>query len=80
MATACQPLAEVQIAADLVKRIHADTGGRMRNVLNAISRVEMAAKGLNKTSVTAADVRRLTLCEDYRRAHEAATRRGKGAA
>lgn len=80
VATACQQLAEVQIGADLVKRIHADTGGRMRNVLNAISRIEMAAKGLGKATVNATDVRRLTLCEDYRRAHESATRGGRASA
>lgn len=63
---ACQQLAEVQIAADLVDRIHADTDGRMRDVIKAISRIEMAAKALGRDPIGAADVRRTTLVEDYR--------------
>lgn len=72
---ACQQLADVQIAPDLVARIHADTRGRMRGVLNAISRIEMAAKGLGKTTVHAADVRKTVLVEDYRANHDRVARR-----
>lgn len=66
IANACQQLAEVQIAADLVERIHIETDGRMRNVIKAISRIEMAAKGLGKEAVGAADMRKTKLVEDYR--------------
>ena len=66
VAGACQELAEVQIAPDLVARIHADTDGRMRDVIKAISRIEMAAKGLGKDAVNAADMRKTKLVEDYR--------------
>lgn len=63
---ACNELADVAIAADLAERIHTDSGGRMRDVVKAISRVEMVAKALQKTSVCAADLRKTKLCEDYR--------------
>lgn len=62
----CQQLADVAIAHDLVKRIHADTQGRMRSVLNAISRIEIAARSLGKTAVEAADLHGVVLCDDYR--------------
>jgi len=71
VATACRQLAEVQIAPDLVERIHADTHGRMRGVLNAISRIEMAAKGLGIADVHASHVRRIQLVQDYRAGHDA---------
>jgi DNA transposition AAA+ family ATPase len=67
----CQQLGEVEIAPDLVQRIQADAQGRMRSVLNAISRIEMAAKGLSKTSMCAADCKRMVLVEDYRAGHNA---------
>jgi DNA transposition AAA+ family ATPase len=66
VARACQELAEVQIAPDLIARIHADTAGRMRDVIKAISRIEMVAKASGKDIVRAADLRKTTLCEDYR--------------
>jgi len=72
---ACHQLADVQIAPDLVARIHADTKGRMRGVLNAISRIEMAAKGLGKKAVAAADLRKTVLVEDYRASHDRLARR-----
>lgn len=66
VALACQQLADVQIAGDLIERIHADSDGRMRDVIKAISRIEMVAKALGKDAVGAADLRRTTLVEDYR--------------
>lgn len=66
VAAACAQLTEIGIEPDLVRRIHADTEGRMRSVLNAISRCEGAARGLGKTSLGASDVRTLQLVEDYR--------------
>lgn len=62
---ACQELAEVQIGPDLIARIHADSAGRMRDVVKAISRIEMVAKALGKDSVSAADLRHTTLVENY---------------
>lgn len=64
VAVTCAQLAEVEIAPDLVKRIHLESGGLMRKVLNAIAKVEIAAKGLGKTSVTAADMRSTKLVVD----------------
>lgn len=57
VALACAQLAEVEISPDLVRRIFVESGGLMRKVLNAIAKVEIAAKGLQKTSVTAADMK-----------------------
>lgn len=57
---------EVQLDAAVVQRIHADTGGRMRLVVNAISRVEMVAKALGKTELCARDLAKTTLVHDYR--------------
>lgn len=62
----CRQLAEVDIADDLVQRIHAETEGRMRLVLNAIARIEGVARGASKAAMTGADMRG-PLCEDYRR-------------
>jgi hypothetical protein len=78
--TACQQLTDVRIKADLVTRLHADTRGCMRDVLNGIARIEMAAKGLNKDEVGAADMKRVTLCEDYRKAHDATMARARSGA
>lgn len=77
VAAVCRQLAEVEIAPDLVARIHADSQGRMRSVLNAISRVEMAAQGLGKAQVSAADCRRMTLVEDYRSGRAITRRPGR---
>lgn len=66
VAVVCQQLADIEVADDLVARIHAETEGRMRSVLNAISRVEIVARGASKVRMTSADMRG-PLCEDYRR-------------
>jgi DNA transposition AAA+ family ATPase len=75
---ACTQLAEVQIADDLVDRIHRDTGGRMRLVVEAINLVE-ALTGHNpdpakRRSVCAADVKGIALCDDFARSLQRAAR------
>ncbi len=65
VATACRELAECEISPDLVKRIHKEADGRMRLVLNAIARIEQAAKALGVDKVTAADMEGADLCEDW---------------
>lgn len=66
---ACAQLAEgVAIADDLAARIHKETGGRMRLVLNAISRVEQIAHHLKVASIAADAVADIALCEDFQRA------------
>lgn len=66
---ACQQLAEgVRIGDDLVERIHRETGGRMRLVLNAISRVEQIAHHLKTETLGAEAVASIALCEDFQRA------------
>lgn len=72
VAKVCKSLAEVNIAADLVQRIAKDSAGQMRGILNAISRVEMAAKGLTTdpaAPITAAQLKGVRLVEDYRAGH-----------
>jgi hypothetical protein len=64
VAMACAQLAEVDIAPDLVRRIHMESGGLMRKVLNAIAKVEIAAKGLQKPAVSAADLKSTRLVVD----------------
>ena len=69
VAAACAQLAEgVEIAPDLIERIHTETGGRMRLVLNAISRVEQIAHHQGMTKIDATAVRSVALCEDFQRA------------
>lgn len=66
---ACAQLAEgVAIADDLAARIHDETGGRMRLVLNAISRVEQVAHHMKVPTINAAAVSAIALCEDFQRA------------
>jgi DNA transposition AAA+ family ATPase len=82
--SACAQLAEVKIASDLVSRIQRDSGGRMRDVVNAIARIEMFAREVGQDSVSAADVKKVVLCEDYRNGFDLpaprATRRATRAA
>lgn len=69
VAAACSQLAEgVTIADDLVARIHQETGGRMRLVLNAISRVEQIAHHMKVATIGADAVATIALCEDFQRA------------
>lgn len=69
VAAACAQLAEgVEIAPDLIERIHTETGGRMRLVLNAISRIEQIAHHQQAARIDAAVVKGVALCEDFQRA------------
>lgn len=64
---ACSQLAELEIADDLVERIHRESGARMRLVVEAINIVERSGQAAGKRSVTAADVAGFALCEDFDR-------------
>lgn len=78
---ACTQLAEIEIADDLVERIHRDSGARMRLVLEAISIAERVGVAEGKKRVVAADVADYALCEDFNRALRAGRRpgaKGKG--
>jgi hypothetical protein len=63
---ACERMAELPIAPDLVARIHADTQGRMRLVLNAIAIVEQLAAANGWKRVTAANVAERSLVVEFR--------------
>lgn len=62
---ACTQLSEVSIADDLVQEIHRQSDGRMRMVLNAISRAELIGKSAARDLVSAADMKGVPLCEDW---------------
>lgn len=62
---ACQELAEVEIAADLVAEIHRQSEGLMRGVCNAISAIEQHARRNKKTSVSLADMTGQELIHDW---------------
>lgn len=62
---ACDQLCEVGVSDDLVAEIHAQSDGRMRMVLNAISRAEMVGKKMQRATVTRDDLRNVPLCEDW---------------
>jgi|APMI01.1.fsa_nt_gi hypothetical protein len=67
VAAACRQLGEVEMADDLIERIHRDTDARMRLVMTAINRVELAARRHGKQRIELADVKGLPLCEDFNR-------------
>lgn len=67
VAAACGQLAEIDIAEDLVARIHRETDARMRLVMTAINRVEAVARRNGKSRLELADVKGLALCEDFNR-------------
>lgn len=81
---ACAQLAEVQMAPDLVQRIHAESEGRMRLVLDAITLVEFQARAHGATTMALADMKGMRLCQDFdaalaagmRGSRHRATRRG----
>lgn len=62
----CHELSEIAIHPDLVRRIQAETGGRMRSVLNAISRIEIAARRKGLAQANVADLHGIALVDDYR--------------
>lgn len=61
----CKQLAEVDIADDLVAEIHRASGGRMREIMNAIATVENTAKRNGATQVTLADMAGQSLTHDW---------------
>jgi DNA transposition AAA+ family ATPase len=73
---ACTQLAEVVIADELAERIHRDTGGRMRLVVEAINIVEALTLAAGKTRAELADVKGLALCDDFNASVSRARRRG----
>lgn len=66
VALACQQLAEVPIAPDLVAEIHRQTAGRMREVMNAIATVERVGRMNGLAQVDTAAVEGLALTHDWR--------------
>lgn len=66
---ACTQKAEVAMALDLVAHIHKITDGSMRQVLSAICRVEETAQRRTEAQrsdlMTLADVKGVTLCNDF---------------
>lgn len=62
----CTELAEVEIADDLVVRIHKETGGIFREVLNSIARVEQAMKRNKGQIITATMAAAVPLTNDGR--------------
>jgi len=61
----CKQLAEVDIADDLVTEIHRASGGRMRDIMNAIATVENTAKRNGATQVALADMAGQSLTHDW---------------
>jgi len=61
----CKQLAEVDIADDLVAEIHRASGGRMRDIMNAIATIENTAKRNGATNVTLADMAGQSLTHDW---------------
>jgi len=62
--TLCNQLSEVEIADDLVVRIHAETGGIFREILNSIARVEQASRRNRGSTITAKMVEAIPLTND----------------
>jgi len=61
----CKQLAEIDIADDLVTEIHRASGGRMRDIMNAIATIENTAKRNGATNVTLADMAGQSLTHDW---------------
>lgn len=61
----CKELADITIAPDLAAEIHRQSGGRMRDVINAIAIIERAAKRAGSTHVKAADFAGKALVHDW---------------
>jgi len=78
VAELCKQLGEVTIAADLVHEIHRQSGGRVREILNAIATVEQTASRNGKHSAALKDMEGLVLTHDWqaRRPRVVATQKG----
>lgn len=61
----CNQLSEVEIQTELIKEIYKQSEGRMRQVLNAIARVEATAKRNDLKTVTLNDMAGQTLTHDW---------------
>jgi DNA transposition AAA+ family ATPase len=61
----CKQLAEVTIAADLVAEIHRQSGGRVREIMNAIATVEQTAKRNGNAAASLQDMAGQTLTHDW---------------
>lgn len=62
----CRDLCDVSVADDLAEEIHFHTGGRVREVLNAIDRVERFGKNNKKSQVTLTDMAGQVIVNDWR--------------
>ncbi|HEX9844789.1 MAG TPA: ATP-binding protein [bacterium] len=63
--TCCDTLAEVAVADDLVAEMHRLTGGRLREIINALATVEREARRNKLQTVTLDDLRGKTLAHDW---------------
>lgn len=61
----CKQLAEVTIAPDLVAEIHRQSGGRVREIMNAISTVEQTAKRNGNNAASLQDMAGQVLTHDW---------------
>ncbi len=65
VARTCAELIEPEVALDLVEEIRRQSGGRMRQVINAIAVIEAEAKRSGKKKLTAADFVGRALVHDW---------------
>ncbi|MBA4381797.1 MAG: chromosome partitioning protein ParA [Sideroxydans sp.] len=61
----CKQLSEVTIAPDLVTEIHRQSGGRVREIMNAIATVEQTAKRNGNTDAKLQDMSGMVLTHDW---------------
>ena len=61
----CKQLSEVDIAPDLVAEIHKQSGGRVREVMNAIATVEQTARRNGNTTASLQDMAGQVLTHDW---------------
>jgi len=61
----CQQLGEVEIATDLIAEIHKQSGGRVREIMNAIATVEQTARRNGATKVSLQDMAGQILTHDW---------------
>ncbi len=80
VAVCCETVCEVTVAEDLVAEIHRLTGGRMREIKNAIATVENHAKRNRAAAISLDDVKGKALTHDWqaRKPRLAGSRRPKG--
>ncbi len=61
----CKQLSEVDIATDLIAEIHKQSGGRVREIMNAIATVEQTAKRNGSDAASLQDMAGQTLTHDW---------------